>query len=1684
MKRNMLLVFCFLLNFSFIKRGETVIIEKKASDFIATNYLTQENIEDIKKSGYLRGIGEAEYQIDIPTDGWYEFYVAAAEWPTDIFLDGHFLIYTPFDSGVWQKTGNSYKVMNLYFKKGIHTLKFSRIWHPGLPYMTKFFLRSSEDITGMVRVIPVKDYLVFRKGESFPVKLQAGRIERDYTILLTLTNVETGEIEWRYENIIQKGEGNYEKEIVIPTDKEGVFDLKIIDKDQRYLDRIIQFCVIDTKKAYFPEELKKELIYTIDASKKAPDYQSRDTRVIHTSFGSYRESGDQGREKGFDNADWFAYTLNLPSIQEPYMLEIEYPDDDRRTTPIVLVEANYGSPEPAIGYFTGGPYPLSNKMQTLEFYFFPRAKNPRLLFLNWNTGQRAAVSKINVYRITDGFPPLKFGQGGRMYGMYQEEPLRFVCYFGAMPEGDHWLNLYYPAQRVGQLLNYTGANLWNPTISVYQCMLWPGKTIPGYQIGILPPGPATTKEPFKKDVMRLMLLVCEKYGLNFIGELHTPPNLILMRYLDKRFGGKGTLEDDGYHKPWLAVSKEGEVGLKSPYGKPYYNAIYPGVQEWTEEVIKEIVNRYKDSPAFKGVAIRFMGWTFGGWQGLASINYGYEDYTIELFERETGIKIPVEPSDPERFKKRYYWLMTNVYDSWVAWRCRKIYEYHKRLSKILTDARPDLKLYIDLHGANFGNDATAEDYERKGWIGLLKEAGIDPSLYANSPSIILRADRGFPDGGNRGSHPLIDAVSRDRTFDLEPIEATAKTLGEGTVSALYFGTNAEGPYVKYEKLGYSKEEIAQGKKEVYPDAVLYPAGIHYLERFANAMADGNFVWISEGSHGYGLGQPKYLRQFLSEYRALPEIGMKLLGNGDPVALWYGREKEKTYFYVVNRTYYPVDIKVSFTGGGSKLTIKRLASGESVKTENNILKVKLEPYQLIAYVCLSGAIPNSLSTNIPDTEKDKIKKLIESAEKIVIGEPSEITVLGVSPVELKKAEKKIAEAKQFFNEGRYWKARQVLMHSHLIKIYEAVGSYPSGLFFKKAPSAPLGALMPEDLYKRVVFNKKKIDIIDGKEITPYLANEKVFRWKGNSIQLKIEVPFKGLYRISYGYPVSKLYKKPILLINNKKIEDKLPFEETTFWGRKTTIPFFLNSGNHNLIIKKTSAEGGLFFLHFEPVYTVIGPEYFYVLGPFEGVKSTWNVENVYQKMSEILPPEKELDLSAVYEGLNNLKVRWIKPKGGISPTDPFSPGYIDLYKTFGVLSNVISFGVTYIESPDERKTLIKFGADYWAKIWLNGEEIFTPEKRPPAPPKAGEISIPVTLKKGINILLIKIHAGSAGNGFWVSILDSGDLKFSAEKMKTKNMSKKGKKVLPFYKGSKVLVYKDFVVEIMDPNDPDRYNRGVRFTPVAGIIRVNLGENEFLFHQVEHDPLTGVAGLFAEFDLITPPPGFTEAKMGEGFVKIGVGVLKKDVPNYQFWRNYEIIKPARTEVIWGKRTVKFHQVCEPYNGYGYELDAIVSVGERTIVVDWRLKNIGSKQLETHHYVHNCFLFNRQPIGPGYIVSFPYDFQARGLQNEQRQVGRIIQFIGEITKPANIEIDYPADYSGPNILSVYHTKSGHKVNCLTSLKGTRTALHVANIYVCPEQFIMIRLLPGESITWSRSYRFTIKKQEAKKGSVMVVK
>jgi hypothetical protein len=173
-----------------------------------------------------------------------------------------------------------------------------------------------------------------------------------------------------------------------------------------------------------------------------------------------------------------------------------------------------------------------------------------------------------------------------------------------------------------------------------------------------------------------------------------------------------------------------------------------------------------------------------------------------------------------------------------------------------------------------------------------------------------------------------------------------------------------------------------------------------------------------------------------------------------------------------------------------------------------------------------------------------------------------------------------------------------------------------------------------------------------------------------------------------------------------------------------------------------------------------------------------------------------------------------------------------------------------------------------------------------------------------------------------------------------------------------------------------------------------------------------------------------------------------------------------VQWSASEADYHQTCRGTNGYAYDLRAVVRLDDSSIAVDWKLANTGSKTFSTKQYTHNFVRMGDNNVGPDYVLEFPYDFHAKGLETEQRQEGRKIRFVAEIPKWINAVVEWPQTYRGPNVCMVRQTATGQSIRFETSIPGFQTAIHARSGFVSPEQFVSITLKPGETKCWTRTW------------------
>jgi hypothetical protein len=113
-----------------------------------------------------------------------------------------------------------------------------------------------------------------------------------------------------------------------------------------------------------------------------------------------------------------------------------------------------------------------------------------------------------------------------------------------------------------------------------------------------------------------------------------------------------------------------------------------------------------------------------------------------------------------------------------------------------------------------------------------------------------------------------------------------------------------------------------------------------------------------------------------------------------------------------------------------------------------------------------------------------------------------------------------------------------------------------------------------------------------------------------------------------------------------------------------------------------------------------------------------------------PPEKKIELSAVLPGKDGKSVKW----SDHATADKM--GAVDLNKVIGKEKNVVAYGLTTIDSDEDRTVEIRAASATAIKIFLNGQEIFGRESYHQSFSVDSHIAA-ARLKKGKNVLLVKV-----------------------------------------------------------------------------------------------------------------------------------------------------------------------------------------------------------------------------------------------------------------------------------------------------------------------------------------------------------
>lgn len=280
--------------------------------------------------------------------------------------------------------------------------------------------------------------------------------------------------------------------------------------------------------------------------------------------------------------------------------------------------------------------------------------------------------------------------------------------------------------------------------------------------------------------------------------------------------------------------------------------------------------------------------------------------------------------------------------------------------------------------------------------------------------------------------------------------------------------------------------------------------------------------------------------------------------------------------------------------------------------------------------------------------------------------------------------------------------------------------------------------------------------------------------------------------------------------------------------------------------------------------------------------------------------------------------------------------------------------------------------------------------------------------------------------------------------------------------------------VDIKVPDNTYKGSRFDRTGMVEKVILDDTHTfcgLESKIEGQG-SGGRGFYNEFG-IEHPVGYAEAKVGDQFQKIGVGQLTKasDEP-YDFFHTYSV-EELEYNIESSDERLSVSSTSKESNGYQVSYTKKIRLVDNKIIVDYTLKNLGTKAIDTTEYCHNFITINDYPIGPNYSLNFSYPVDIESSMGDLSTNNNTITWDKLVSEVLYATLqNFPNDQG--NFIEVIHTPTGVGVRETVDFKLYKVAVWGMPHVISPEAFIKIDLDANETLSWTREYTFFSRKKE----------
>lgn len=720
--------------------------------------------------------------------------------------------------------------------------------------------------------------------------------------------------------------------LAVQAPAEGVYDLVL--RMGTVHEAVAQFIVISTeaKQDLQAGYLQKEPALVDEFELNGAQDQHaliarRPRQRFRNSFKSLFKTSALEAKNGSNTPPWTAYHLKVSHKGGPHRLVVTSPGGaDMRVGFSILEPDASGQLVPVgvdSGHYVATHQSLDAQASNIqsEVLFWPKVQNPILLFHDLGANRPAEVVQVQVYELPLPDPAVQaenvvVTETRRLVGPYLQKPL-LPEIFGASQvldqisnrSLDDWQTFYEAGNRLVFYLKYHQYNSVLLSVSADGSAIYPSQHLaptPRYDSGVYH---SSGQDIQRKDVLEMLFQIFDREQLTLMPELQFSSILPGLEKLIQQNGSDSVgVELVNLHGQTWRDAKG------TPRGQaPYYNALHPRVQQEIKTIFSELVSRYQQHPAFQGVAIQL---SMNGYLQLPGLDWGYDDFTVSEFERDTGVDVP-DVSGAQRYEKRYQYLTTTAFPQWTQWRCRKIKELHQQLAAILSKTKPDAQIVFAVRelvpSQSRDGDVISSLKAGAQLRPVLMEMGLDFSSYdLMRNAVVLRPEDYHADAQKMSMaailnrHPTVDDAFATRfngsLFYHHPVEVR--------VAEFDFFSPWQPAFTWL---------VAQAS----------PVGITNRVRYVHSIAQQDPYLVFDGGWTIPFGQEEATRTIRAQLQKLPARPFQTIQAAQqPVVARLSRGKEKTFFYLVNDFPYPCRVRVRMNIPSGKPVVQ-LVDGEDV-----------------------------------------------------------------------------------------------------------------------------------------------------------------------------------------------------------------------------------------------------------------------------------------------------------------------------------------------------------------------------------------------------------------------------------------------------------------------------------------------------------------------------------------------------------------------------------------------------------------------------------------------------------------------------------------------------------------------------------------------------------------------------------